>query len=66
MKYRYIPEEDILTIYVNEGKLDYAEDKDGIIIHYDKNQKPLFIEILDASRFLKKEKSTKYPQPAKV
>lgn len=66
MKYRYIPQEDILTIFINQGQLEYAEDKDGVIVHYDRNQKPLLIEILDASKFLKRKKSPQSVPAAKV
>lgn len=66
MKYRYIPQEDILTIFINQGQLDHAEDKDGVIVHYDKNQKPLLIEILDASQFLRKKRAQKTVSMTKV
>ena len=60
----YEPEDDVLNIWLPRKtgqSIDYAEDEDGIIIHYTKDREPVYIEILDASRFLGKEhKSFKY------
>lgn len=53
-KIYYEPEDDVLNIWVSEKHYDYAEDDDGVIIHYTKDCEPVYIEILDASRFLGK------------
>jgi uncharacterized protein YuzE len=50
MRYKYDPKTDILVITLGRGKLDFGEEKSGIITHYDKNGKPLEIEILNASK----------------
>lgn len=48
----YEPEDDVLNIWVSEKPFDFAEDENGVIIHYTKDREPVYIEILDASRFL--------------
>lgn len=52
----YEPEDDVLNIWLSDKHFDYAEDEDGVIIHYTKKREPVYIEILDASRFLNKTK----------
>lgn len=53
-KIYYEPEDDVLNIWVSSKHFDYAEDNDGVIVHYTKNREPVYIEVLDASRFLGK------------
>ncbi len=50
MKYKYDQETDILTITLSNEKPDFGEQKDNIITHYNKQGKPIEIEILDASK----------------
>ena len=50
MKYRYKPETDALYIRIAEGKLDHAEQRGNIVLHYSKEDKLLELEILDASK----------------
>jgi len=50
MKYEYDPETDILLIKLSKGKPDFGEQKENIITHYNKQGKPMEIEILDASK----------------
>jgi len=55
MAYRikYDAEADILTVVVAEkGKLSYAEEIGDIVIHFDESGKPLFMEILKASKIV--------------
>jgi len=50
-KIKYDDEADILTVVVaDKGKLSYAEEVGDIIVHFDENGKPLFMEILKASK----------------
>jgi len=52
-KIKYGEEADILTIVVaDKGKLSYAEEVGDIIVHFDENGKPLFMEILKASKIV--------------
>lgn len=50
----YEPEDDILNIWLSKKPYDFAEDNNGVITHYTKDKEPVYIEILDARRFLKK------------
>jgi uncharacterized protein YuzE len=50
MKYEYDREGDILLIKLREGKLEFGEQEGNIITHYDREYKPMEIEILDASK----------------
>lgn len=52
-KIRYDEEADILTVIITEhGKLSHAEEVGDIIVHFDENGKPLFMEILRASKIV--------------
>jgi len=52
-KIKYDEEADILTVVVAEkGKLSHAEEVGDIIVHFDENGKPLFMEILKASKIV--------------
>lgn len=50
MEYKYDPETDILLIKLSKEKPDFGEQKENIITHYNKQGKPIEIEILDASK----------------
>jgi uncharacterized protein YuzE len=50
MQYSYDQETDILTIRLAEEKPDFGEQRENIVTHYDKQNKPVEIEILDASK----------------
>lgn len=50
MKYKYDKETDILVIELSRERPDFAEQKENIITHYNKQNKPVEIEILDASK----------------
>lgn len=52
-KIKYDEKADILTIILKDrGKLSHAEEVGDIIVHFDKNEKPLFMEILKASKIV--------------
>ena len=52
-KIKYDEEADILTVIVAEnGKLSYAEEVGDIVVHFDEKGKPLFMEILKASKIV--------------
>ena len=50
----YEQEDDVLNIWLSKKPYDFAEDDNGVITHYTKDREPVYIEILDASRFFKK------------
>jgi len=55
MAYRikYDEEADVLTVILEEkGRLSHAEEIGDIIVHFDEDGKPLFMEILKASRIV--------------
>ena len=54
MEYKYDPESNVLSITVSKKPFDYAEEMGDIIVHFDKKNKPVYIEILNANTFLKK------------
>jgi uncharacterized protein YuzE len=48
---KYDEEADVLTIIL-KGNLSHAEEVSDIMVHFDKNEKPLFMEILKASKII--------------
>ncbi len=50
MKYKYDKETDTMVIELSKEKPDFAEQKGNIITHYNKHNKPIEIEILNASK----------------
>lgn len=52
-KIKYDRDADVLTIIVKgKGRLSHAEEVGDIIVHFDRNGKPLFMEILKASKIV--------------
>jgi len=52
-KIKYDEDADVLSIVLKDkGKLAYAEEVGDIIVHFDDKGKPLFIEILKASKIV--------------
>ncbi len=50
-KLRYDSESDVLLVVVSEsGKLSHAEEMGDIVIHLSEDGKPLFLEVLNASK----------------
>ncbi len=49
MKFKYDKETDILVITLSDGKPDFGDQSGDIITHYNKDGKPIEIEILNAS-----------------
>jgi uncharacterized protein YuzE len=49
-KYSYDSESDVLLITLSKARPDFAEQSQNIITHYNKDGKPVEIEILDASQ----------------
>ncbi len=53
MKLRYDKEDDILMVWLANKKVDYAQQSKNLIMHFSKDNKPVLMEILEASEFLK-------------
>jgi uncharacterized protein YuzE len=52
-KIKYHEDADVLTVILKEkGKLSHAEEVGDVIVHFDKNGQPLFMEILRASKII--------------
>ena len=60
MKFRYDKQDDALMIWLSKEPVDFAEQNKNLIVHFSKKNKPVLIEILDASKFLK-ETSHAFP-----
>jgi uncharacterized protein YuzE len=39
-----------------EGKIDYASEMGNVVVHFTKENKPVYLEVLNASKFLQKSK----------
>lgn len=52
MKVQYNREDDVLMIHLSEDKIDHAEQTDGVIVHFSPEDRPVLLEVLDASDFL--------------
>lgn len=53
MEYKYDQESDVLSITISHRPFDYAKENGDFIVHFDKDNKPVYIEILNAKAFLK-------------
>lgn len=63
MNVRYYEDEDILVLKLTDYPIAYAEESNWVIVHFDAKDKPVRIEILDASRFLR---ATGFALPSNV
>jgi len=52
-KIKYDGDADVLTIVLKgKGKLSHAEEVGDVVVHFDRDGKPLFMEILKASKIV--------------
>lgn len=56
-KISYEPEADILMWEITDKPIDFAKEIGNVVVHFTKNNIPVLIEILEASKFLAKAKS---------
>lgn len=49
---RYEREDDVLTVVLSKQKVDYAEQAGDLIVHFSRKNVPVFVEILNATKFL--------------
>jgi hypothetical protein len=47
----YEPEADVLSWEVSDAPIDYAQEAGNVIVHFSKNNVPVYIELLEASKF---------------
>lgn len=52
MKFKYDPESDVLAITLKKRPFSYAHEAGDFIVHYDKADTPVYVEILNAHSFL--------------
>ena len=65
MKYKYDSESDVLSVFLSARPYLYASEMGDVIVHFDKKDKPVYMEFLNASRFVKKAGST-FPKSLKI
>ena len=64
LKIEYFKDGDILVIKMSKKPFEYAEMEGSVIVHYSNDDKPVRIEVLNASRLLDL-KSTIKPREVK-
>ncbi len=52
MKVTYSKDEDVMIFEVSSEPIDHAEELGPIIVHFNKDKKPVLLEILGASEFI--------------
>lgn len=52
MKYSYDPDANVLSVTLSEEPFDYAEEMGDFVVHFAKSKKPVYVEILNANKFL--------------
>ena len=57
MKYSYDRQSNVLRIKIVDRPFDYAEEMGNFVVHFDKENKPVYIEILNANQFIKETTS---------
>ena len=55
-KISYEPEADVLMWEITNQPIDYAKEIGDVVVHFTKDNTPVLIEILEASKFLTKTK----------
>lgn len=53
MKAKYYEDADLISWKVSRKPFEYATRSGDFVVHYSKNDEPVLIEILNASKFLK-------------
>jgi len=56
VKISYEPEADVLAWETGRQTIDYAQEIGNMVVHFDKKNNPVLVEILEASKFLNKAK----------
>lgn len=52
-KISYEKEADVLRVELSRSPIDYAEEFGPFVIHFNRRRLPVYVELLNASRFLK-------------
>jgi len=64
MKISYEPEADVLRVETGRRPIEYATEVGNVVVHFSPDGTPVYFEILEASKFLKKALSL-LPSPPK-
>lgn len=56
-KINYEAEADVLTIESSPAPIDYAKEVGNVVVHFTRDNQPVLLEILEASKFLDKSKN---------
>ena len=56
-KISYEPEADVLMWEIVDKPIDFAREIGNVVVHFTKNNLPVLIEILEASKFLARAKN---------
>ena len=56
-KISYEPEADVLMWEITDKPIDFAKEIGNVVVHFTKNNIPVLIEILEASKFLARAKN---------
>lgn len=56
-KISYEPEADVLMWEISDSSIDHAKEIGNFVVHFTKNNVPVLIEILEASKFMAKTKN---------
>ena len=56
-KISYEPEADVLMWEITNKPIDFAKEIGNVVVHFTKNNIPVLIEILEASKFLARAKN---------
>jgi len=54
MVFKYDKGADVLSIEISKKSIDYAQEMGDFVVHFNKKDKPVLLEVLNAKRFLKK------------
>ena len=54
IKMSYEPEADVLRIEASKRPIDYAKEMGNVVVHFSPDGTPVYFEILEATKFLKK------------
>ena len=57
VKISYEPEADVLMWEIGNKPIDFAKEIGNVVVHFDRQDEPVLIEILEAREFLSKAKN---------
>lgn len=61
----YEPEADVLRIETSKKPIDYATEMGNVVVHFSPDGVPVYFEILEATKFLKKASTLLAPSHRK-